>query len=586
MVGRGRQDREEFFDQWATRGFIGETDYLSVIVDEILFGCFVPKKLRIESKIRARIFILIVLGCPRKSRGFYHNQLVARINKQGDRLANRLIHDGDVKPVFVGRRDANKNKAALCHGLDAVEIFVFVIDLGLGEEILYCSADNAAADDSNAGFIHDILNYAKNMNTRQSGKTVKIIYFITQGEMGGAQKYVFDLATHLPANEFDIAVFMGPEKQDLKIALHKKGIRTGIVKNLVRNINPARDIAAIFEIRKIIRAERPDIVHLNSTKAGFLGSLAARLAGFGNVIFTAHGFSFLEPASGFLKFFYLWAEKIARPFRKIIITVSEADRKAAIKYKLGRPENIIAIHNGIRSNSPPHEEGSGEVPSAKTTMTPSWSPPHEGEKIVIGAIANLYPTKGIKYLIEAAKIVVTKFPIAKFVIIGEGSERNNLESRIKDLSLEKNFRLLGAVSNTLEYLSQFHIFILPSVKEGFPYSILEAMAAGLPIVSTAVGGIPEMINRPLSFRHPGAPQSGAIGSRDSIGPPGLQNDTKNNGMLVPPKDPRALAQAIVYLLENPEVAKTLGRNAQEKVKTFSLEKMLRETNAVYQELLD
>lgn len=408
----------------------------------------------------------------------------------------------------------------------------------------------------------------------QSDRKFKIIYIVTQGEMGGAQRYVFDLATNLPASGFDIAVFMGPEKQDLKIALEKKGIRTGIVKNLVRNISPARDVAAIFEIRKIIKAKKPDVVHLNSGKAGFLGSIAAGLAGNKNVIFTAHGFSFLEPISRPAKMIYLWAEKIARRFRKKIITVSESDRKAAIKYNLAKAEQIVTIHNGIDLNSPPHEEGSGEVIEdsiAKSAMTPSWSPPHEGEKIVIGAIANLYPTKGLKYLVEAAKTVVTKFPVAKFVIIGEGSERQNLESRIKNLGLEKKFVLLGAVPKASSYLHQFHIFVLPSIKEGFPYSILEAMATGLPIVATSVGGIPEAIDSLQFIPSPG----------DGEG----KGEVEASGILVPPKNPRALAAAIIHLLENPNLARTLAQNAKNKVKEFSLEKMLTETTAVYQELL-
>lgn len=383
-----------------------------------------------------------------------------------------------------------------------------------------------------------------------------ILFIVTQGEMGGAQKYVFDLAAHLDKNRFEVEVFQGAEKQDLKNRLQKSGIQTGIIKHLRRNINPLRDIAAVFEIATLIKSRAPDIVHLNSSKAGFLGSIAARLAGFENVVFTAHGFAFLEPNSWLVKKIYFWAEKIASSFRKKIISVSETDRQAALRYRIANPKQIVTIHNGISPSTLSGRSGSNLLPE-----------PVEGR--IIGTIANLYPTKGINYLIDAAKIVTTDFPIAKFVVIGEGAERPNLESRIKHYGLKDQFLLLGEKENASQYLADFDIFALPSVKEGLPYTILEAAAAGRPIVATSVGGIPEMVTS-LSF----PPRQG-----------GIEGGSKPSGILVEPKNPRALAQAIIFLLTNPDLAKTLGRQARERVKEFSLQKMVRATEKMYSELI-
>jgi len=337
-------------------------------------------------------------------------------------------------------------------------------------------------------------------------RRTRILFVITQGELGGAQRYVLDLAANLDRNRYEIVVAIGSGQDTLSKDLGNRGYQVMKVKNLIRDIHPLKDLAAILELKSIIKKMNPDIVHLNSSKAGALGSFAARLAGCRNVIFTAHGFAFLEPNRWLTRQIYFWTEKFASNFRRKIITVSEYDRQAAIKWKLCPPEKLITIHNGISiSNSE----------SKPTTY-------------VIGTIARDYPTKDLATLRSAFQILKKDYPQAELKII--------------------------SVPNAASHLSEFDIYVCSSVKEGFPYSILEAMAAGLPIVTTNVGGIPEAIKN------------------------------GQEGLLVPPKDPPALAAAIKKLLDNPDLARQLGRAAQKKVQEFSLEKMLAETEAVYEML--
>lgn len=375
-----------------------------------------------------------------------------------------------------------------------------------------------------------------------SGK-VKILYVITQGEMGGAQRYVFDLANFLDKDRYEILVAAGPEKKDLPDRLAGINVATAVIPSLVRNISPISDIRAIFELKRLYQTCQPDIIHLNSSKAGVLGSLAARLAGMTKVIFTAHGFAFLEPRSILTRGIYYWAERLASKFRGKIITVSDYDRQQAIKANIAPTEKLVTIHNGIEADKSAGYDN-------------SVARPFIGQSIDVGTIANLYKTKGLEYLVDAAKLALKDFPQVRFVVIGEGTERANLESRISNLGLEDNFKLVGEKPNAARYLSQFNIFILPSIKEGFPYTLLEAMAAGLPIVATRVGGIPEaMIDQ-------------------------------KTGILVEPKNPPALANAIADLLRHPEKAKALGAAAREQVKKFSLERMVRETETVYSSILN
>lgn len=355
-----------------------------------------------------------------------------------------------------------------------------------------------------------------------------ICYIITQGELGGAQRYVFDLATRM-SRTYQITVLIGAEKPELAGALAASGIKVRIIKHLVRNIHPLHDLMAIFELKKEIGTLKPDIVHLSSSKAGVLGSIAGHLAGVKNIIFTAHGFAFLEPNLFLVQKIYFWAEKLVSYFRRKIITVSDYDRKEAIKWGLAPAEKFVTIHNGIDLISPPREEGEGEVIADKSTMTPSYSPPHEGEKtIVVGTIAHDYPTKDLKTLRRAFAIV----------------QNDHQQAELK---------IISGVPEAAKLLPSFDIYVCSSIKEGFPYSILEAMAAGLPIVSTAVGGIPEMLN-------------------------------PSSGILIPPKNPQVLAEAIKYLINNPKKARQMAKNAMNRAKKFTLEEMVNETAAIYREL--
>ncbi len=348
--------------------------------------------------------------------------------------------------------------------------------------------------------------------------------------MGGAQRYVFDLAANLNKKGMETIVASGTEKTELQKLLTLAQIPVQTVSHLRRNIHPLADLKAIRELAGLYDRLRPDIVHLNSSKAGVLGSLAACLAGYQNVIFTAHGFAFLEPGGWLKKRFYFWAEKLATKFRARIITVSEWDRNAAVHANLCATEKIITIHNGLRS---PTFLDRG---AARKKLGALAGETFADSDLILGSIAHDYPTKDLPTLKQAFLILNKGFPRLKLVIIGRGSR-------------------IGPIPEASRLLAGFDVFALSSAKEGFPYTILEAMAAGLPIAATAVGGIPEAIT------------------------------SGREGLLVPPHNPQALAQAIKKIIADPQLAKTLGTNARERVKKFGEEKMLAQTTALYQELI-
>ncbi|PJE58191.1 MAG: hypothetical protein COU81_02160 [Candidatus Portnoybacteria bacterium CG10_big_fil_rev_8_21_14_0_10_36_7] len=374
----------------------------------------------------------------------------------------------------------------------------------------------------------------------------KILFLITKAEFGGAQKAVFDLACALK-NRYIITVACGKEGQgddDLISRLNEQNVKGVYLNHLKRNISPLSDLLAISEIKKITASVSPDIIHLNSSKAGVLGSYAASQLPASNrpkVIYCIGGWAFNENVSNIKKRIYLYAEKWSARFKDIIVTVSKSDRELAIKLGIASPEKLVAIHNGLNQNSLCFLK---KDEALKKLLPESI---YKQNNKIVGTIANLYKNKGLDYLIKSAQ--ETQGVI--FIVIGEGAERTSLERLIKDHNLTNKFLLVGSKNNASSYLKALDIFVLPSLKEGMPWVILEAMTAGLTIIATNVGGLPEMI----------------------------END--KTGILVEPADNQALTTKINYLIQNPLTAQKMSELAKEKIKEFSLEKMVAETEKLF-----
>ncbi|MDO8560116.1 MAG: glycosyltransferase family 4 protein, partial [bacterium] len=350
----------------------------------------------------------------------------------------------------------------------------------------------------------------------------KILYVVTQSEMGGAQRYVRDLATALGRYDFTVGVAAG-EGGPLLTQLAAANIATFPLKHLRRQIAPFNDLTAVRELADLIKHWQPDLVHLNSSKAGVIGVLATRRSGTRcRVVYTAHGFVFNEPLPGWQRALYRTAERRSAPGKDVIICVSEADRQSAIAARIAPPGKLATIHPGISAEPaslPPQE--------ARDRLRERGVPPHG---LLVGTIAHLYPTKGLLDLISAAAQTVRQTP-ATFLIIGEGTQRALLTEKIRAAGLERSVLLLGEIPDAARLLPAIDVYASSSVKEGFPYALLEAMLAARAIVATAVGGVPEMIS------------------------------DNQHGLLVPAGDPAALAAAVARLLRSPEERERLSQAA-------------------------
>ncbi|MBI4691966.1 MAG: glycosyltransferase family 4 protein [Candidatus Terrybacteria bacterium] len=395
-------------------------------------------------------------------------------------------------------------------------------------------------------------------------KRKKIIYVITKSFWGGAQRYVYDLATNLPKESFDILVIAGgPPTGGLIKKLKEKNIAFASIPYLERNVNIFSDIKTFFFLLKLFCREKPDIIHLNSSKIGGLGALAGKLAGVKKIIFTAHGWAFNEDRSWLAKKIIKFAVWFSLLLQDKIIAVSTAIIKDASGFPFVS-KKFVLIHNGIKESFFFGRDDARKFFEEKLKIKA------KPETVWIGTISELHKNKGVKYAIEAmAKINPVRSSQSKidaemsktfrtsngvkelpfiFIIIGEGEERKNLSLLVTRYELQDNVKLFGYLDEAKKYLPAFDIFTLTSVTEAFPYAVLEAGQAGLAVIASNTGGIIDVIKN------------------------------KKNGVLTKPKSPAEINTAIRELMADVDLREKFGRNLKKTVEeNFSFQKMLEKT---------
>lgn len=387
---------------------------------------------------------------------------------------------------------------------------------------------------------------------------MKILHIITQGEAGGAQRHVRDVLRELAACGHDVFVATGKQSKEKDRWLFDSLRESGFSENqlmeipsLQRELSLTRDIRAFFSTMRLIRRIAPDIVHAHSSKAGVVCGIAVRLLGV-PVVYTAHGFVFSESISFLRKIFYIAAEQVASWFRTMTIVVSEADKRIGERYRIVRKGRVAVIHNGIDRKE---KEQMAEKSDARRALFQKIERNNLNTDgpIIIGSIANAYATKGLAHLVGAASLFLkardeNDSPVL-FIVIGEGPLRASLERAVREKGISENFFFLGAIEDAWALLPGFDLFVLPSIKEGLPYTILEALLAGVPCIATDVGGVPEIAAQ--------APIT-----------------------LVPPANSHALAEAISSSLRD----SSLKRN-DALPDEFTVERMIEKIIRVYQQIM-
>lgn len=398
------------------------------------------------------------------------------------------------------------------------------------------------------------------MKTEPAQKKLKILYLITKSNFGGAQRYVYDLATEMQKRGHDVVVGFGGNGP-LATKLAEAGIRTISIAELERDVQPGNDFKTFLRLLDIFTAERPDVIHLNSSKMGGLGAFAARLFNAWNwifkflgkgghtarIIFTGHGWAFNEARSDMERFVIGALHWLTIELAQETIAVSRKTREqvGALPFAWHK---LTVIYNGVGDiRTMPRDEALEEILGEHKKVLLAGAP------LIVGTLAELHKNKGLSYAIEGiAQLKKQTDTKMVFLILGDGEERVNLEALIVKLGLEDTVFLAGNKENGVALLSAFDIFLLPSITEAFPYAILEAGKAGLPIIATAVGGIPEVL------------------------------DDMESGILIQSKNPGEVARALAYLIKYPKRRRELGDAIAARIADrFNLETMVNETLKLY-----
>ncbi len=374
-------------------------------------------------------------------------------------------------------------------------------------------------------------------NVTPERKGPKVLYIITKTNFGGAQRYVYDLALQAHEEGIDVAVAGGGPGELLE-RLTGKGIATHRIAAYQRDINLSAEWRALRELGALISKERPNVLHVNSSKGG-LALLAGFLHRVPKRVFTVHGWAWNEERPRHQKVLIWLAYYLTLLLATDVIVVSHAARAQARFPVLSRKMHVI--WNGVSS-----------FPLLSREEARQKLLPDARKRFWVGTIAELHPIKGLPTLIEAYEHFAPDVSESELVIIGEGQERPRLERQLTIEGVANTSCLLGYVPDASSYLKAFDVFVLGSRSEGLPYVLLEAGMAGIPVVATRVGGIPEII------------------------------EDGKTGLLVPYGDREALSQALVFLAKHNNKREELARALHEKIlQDFSLEKMAEETFALY-----
>jgi glycosyltransferase involved in cell wall biosynthesis len=322
----------------------------------------------------------------------------------------------------------------------------------------------------------------KNDKQDKSKQRKKLLYIVTKSNWGGAQKYVYDLASSQINKRYDVTVMLGGDGELLS-ALLASSIKVVQLQKIKRDIGIVSDLFATIELYLKIKEISPDIVHLNSSKVGLLGSLISRMLKVETIIFTAHGWPFMEKRlllSNLLLRISMWLT-VLMSHRTIIIA-------GMLKKELRAPtylsNKLQTIYNGLKNY--------------EYKKLPKLS---EGSDVThVVSVGELHPNKNHLSVIKILKHIKK----VHYHIIGSGELEEKLKSEVKRCELEDKVTFYGHVKDANMLLPQFDIFIMPSHKEGLPYVIIEALRAGLPIISRPVGGIPEIldgVDHAIMYKH-------------------------------------------------------------------------------------
>jgi glycosyltransferase involved in cell wall biosynthesis/ribosomal protein S18 acetylase RimI-like enzyme len=375
---------------------------------------------------------------------------------------------------------------------------------------------------------------------------MRVLHIVGDSRFGGIARIILGLGRVAQAEgwEFDVLT-TDPTVQQ---ALQQEGLGIVNLDVIRRTINPFRDIPGLFRLAAFLRRERYDIVHTHTSKGGFVGRLAASLAHSPLIVHTVHGFAFHEQTSAIARIIWSSLERLAARRCHSIVSVSEFHKRWALELGICSPARIQAIPNGI-------------TPASRSAyFDPATLRRHlgaENDDLLVLSLARLAPDKGLGFLIDAATLLSRDERRYRIVIAGDGPMQSRLEQMIRDRGVSEMVKLLGFRQDVGDLLAASDVVVIPSLREGLSISLLEAMAAGKPIIASSIGSHRELAAQAEMAR------------------------------LVPPADPTSLAAAIQQLAADRALRAHLAARARSLFEArYTEDKMLNAYQQMYRRLLN
>ncbi len=359
---------------------------------------------------------------------------------------------------------------------------------------------------------------------------IRICRIIGRLNVGGPAIHAILLTRGLRARGYEtvlVAGREGPREGTLRELAAEKEVEPLLLQELGREVRPGQDLLALVRLFRLFRQHRPAIVHTHTAKAGALGRLAAKLARIPIIIHTFHGHIFDGYFSRGVTRVFLAIERRLAAASTRILTVSEGLRRDLLRLRIGSPEKVVVMPLGL--------ELDGLLRSGRRRGEARRRLGASPDVPLVGVIARLVPIKDLGTFLEAASALHRSRPDVRFVIVGDGELRLPLEQQARALGLDGCAHFLGWQRDLEPIYADLDLLVLSSLNEGTPVSLIEGMAAGLPVVATKVGGIPDLV------------------------------EDGKTGLLVPPKDSGALSAAMEELLGDADRRREMGRLGREAV---------------------
>lgn len=372
---------------------------------------------------------------------------------------------------------------------------------------------------------------------------IKVCHIFKISGVSGSENHLLTLVSHLNRSRYRLTFCLLVER-GLDLSAYVAALEAAGVEVVCFPIRADLDLLLLWQLVRFLRAQRPDIVHTHLIHGDLYGTLAARLAGVPYVISTKHNDDVFRQRG-----FYAWLDRTAARYQDRIITISHHLKRFHVEVEGLPADKIVTIHYGLVQEA--FLKGVGEGMDVRAELDIPTDAP------LAGVVGRLTEQKGHTYLLDAFAAVVRELPSARLLVVGDGELHLALERQAARLRLDDSVTFTGHRADVPRIMMALDVLVVPSLWEGFGLVLLEAMAAGKPIVASCVSAIPEIV---------------------------ADGET---GLLVPPGDPRSLAQALLQMLRAPELGRRMGRKGRAQLaREFGVEKMVRATERIYDTWFD